>query len=249
MKNISKLIMILMTIFLYQNNANAIDINIGPQEENLFSMGVGVDPFNLVNFFVSKKFSVGSAKHDNLGIRVDFATGWTVLDSFFNSNDKFTLSHDMMTIGAVADYYPFDARSLFENLRLSAGLYYGKININKMANVLDSVFLDNNNIEIITAGIVESKYSNNFVAPYIGAGLDFYLLGIKFYLNAGVMFSTSGKYEASISEGNYINGVPAYDNPALYQQALSALKNELENDIGIMENIYPVVRLGLTYSF
>jgi len=198
------------------------DINVGLK---LSTLGLGMDASTPINNNLSVRFNLNGASV-------------TKTDSQDGNDFKGTL--DLFTAGALLDYYPFK-----NNFRLSSGVYYNGNgftgNIKPSAGT--DIDIDGTTYSTNDIGSLDSDISFNMIAPYLGIGWgnDAHDKGWGFTFDLGVMYHGEGTANL---KANVINNVIAQQ----IEDDIVAEEKKINDNLAKIK-IYPVVALGVNYSF
>lgn len=145
---------------------------------------------------------------------------------------------DLSTLGAFVDLHPF-GNSFF----ITGGAYFGEKRLDLMATPTSNVEIGNQTFTPAQVGTLNMAADLEDTAPFIGLGWDttFENPGLGFRFLAGAMFTGSPQVNLTATGGTL-------SNDPNFQAQLATEEQNLQDDIDDYE-IYPVVQLGLTYSF
>lgn len=175
-----------------------------------FQLGAGFGMLGAVNAQLGYRIPRRNSNFwkNRFGFRIDY-NSWKPLEKtiedFLEDNplkvgdEKFSGMISGTNYGALVDFYPFGNTWFLGNIRLSGGYYTGdfsvKVSMEKQGG-LDGEFSFNDieyKIENATATL-KANLESKVKGPYIGVGFDFQiLLGLKFYFDAGVVFTNNPK--------------------------------------------------------
>jgi len=193
------------------------------------TLGVGLDISHLFNDSFALRANINGLKYNDKR---------EVADIDYDADLK------LFTAGLLGDYYPFE-----NNFRVSAGIYYND-------NHADGVFIPTkgqtfefggHTYTVNQIGKIDSGASyDDTVAPYIGIGW-----GSKNKSSGwGFTLDVGGLYQGSTK---------IYTDPTINPNLPASVRKQIENDIEverkrIEDDIkdyqwYPVIMLGITYSF
>lgn len=150
----------------------------------------------------------------------------------------------MQTIDLLADYHPFSG----SGFRLSGGIVYNgnKIDAHARPNANGTYTLNSHTYSADTVGTLNGKLDFRKIAPYLGIGWGNAVAKnsrLSFASDIGVMFQGSGNAVLRNS------GCTA-DAASCAQLASDlAIENSKFNDKFSKFNMYPVIRVGLSYKF
>ena len=200
----------------------ALKVNVAAK---LGTLGLGVDVSTPINDKLSARFNINGASYT---------------DTQDNDGNEFEGTLDLMTLGALVDYYPYA-----NNFRLSAGVYYNGNEFTGIATPSITTTIELNGVEYTVDDIaaLNSDVTFNKFAPYIGVGWgnDADDKGWGFTFDLGLMYH--GAAEATLT--------PKIKDLAKFEEINRAIKEEeknIEDDLADYK-VYPVVALGVNYSF
>lgn len=191
----------------------------------LGTLGLGVDVSTPINDKLSARFNLNGASYT---------------DTQDNDGNEFEGTLDLLTVGALVDYYPFE-----NNFRLSGGVYYNANEFTGTATPSITTTIELNDVEYTIDDIakVNTDVTFNKFAPYVGVGWgnDARDKGWGFTLDLGVMYH--GSAEAGLSpEIKDLNKI------AEIRDAIKEEEKNIEDDLADYK-VYPVVSVGVNYSF
>ncbi len=146
---------------------------------------------------------------------------------------------NLQSVSAIVDLHPF--KNAF---RISGGLFYNGNNLDASGKSTSGKFkIGNHSYPAALVGNLEGDIDFNEFAPYCGLGVDTTFGKNKEFglmLELGVLFQ--GSPDVSLSADGPLSGNP------LFQRDLAREEEKLKDDL---ENFkfYPVVSVGITYSF
>ncbi|MFK5975558.1 MAG: hypothetical protein QM493_03515 [Sulfurovum sp.] len=203
-----------------------------PQQELYYNMalkvgtlGVGVDFSIPITNYLNARLNVNGFKYD--------------YDTTQNGVD-YSASATLLTAGVLLDYYPMTSNAF----RVSAGVYYNGNKAELNAKATAPITLGSNTYTVGQIGSLFTETKLNEVAPYIGIGWG----------NKGV----EKGWGFSVDIGAMYHGEPGIDTTVtttLVAPASTTLKNDVEIERKKLEDdfksysFYPVVMLGVTYTF
>lgn len=179
---------------------------------------------------------------DSIGIRgningFSYSEDWTPEEATYNGDLSF------ITVGALVDYYPMD-----NNFRLSAGVYYNgnKVDGTATPGATEQIDIGDGTYTGAEIGSISTGVDFNPVTPYVGIGW-----GNK---------STYSGWGFSLDVGAMYQGSPnVYANASINQSLPDDVKKQIQNDVekeraDIEDSVskykwYPVIMIGVTYSF
>ncbi|MEQ1781426.1 MAG: hypothetical protein ABMA14_08705 [Hyphomonadaceae bacterium] len=145
---------------------------------------------------------------------------------------------DLNTLGAFVDFHPF-GNSFF----VTGGAYFGEKSLDLNATPTANVQIGNQTFTPAQVGTLNMTGDLEDTAPFVGLGWDTTFegagLGLKFV--AGAMFTGSPQV-------NLVSTGGSLSNDTNFQAQLAVEEQNLRDDVNDYE-VYPVVQLGLTYSF
>lgn len=155
---------------------------------------------------------------------------------------------NLFNIATTLDYYPFKN----SGFHISPGVIYNNNNVDGVAtasDIIEDVDLGAFNVDVddFLSVNADVESGQNF-APYIGVGWGNPIAGgLRFWGNLGVMFPGSPNVELSPDFQFDENLIPD-DIRQEIEDELAQEESDIEDDIDRF-NIYPVISLGLSYSF
>lgn len=194
----------------------------------LGTLGIGVDlssPFN-----------------DTFALRVN-VNGISITQTERQDGTDFEGTLDLLTAGALIDYYPFE-----NNFRVSSGLYYNGNGFtgNAQPSLGSSVEIDGERYTLGETGDIaslDSEVSFKSTAPYIGLGWgnNAHEKGWGFTFDLGAMYHGSGTAELKANINNQTLANEIADAVATEEEKINADLEEFK--------FYPVLSLGVNYTF
>jgi len=190
------------------------------------SLGVGIDISKPINQEFSLRVNANGALLDYSGTQeqVDYDT-------------QFELS----SIGLLGDYYPVESLGF----RLSAGVYYNASEINAQGRSAGGIYtIDGVDYTVSEVGSLNAKVDFEKFAPYFGFGWgdNTHSEGFGFSLDVGAL--VGNPTVDLVATRGIVSDVVA----AEIQTSVQNEENTLNDDLNKL-NIYPVVMLGVTYTF
>ncbi len=192
------------------------------------TLGIGMDISRMVT--------------DKIGLRTNI-NGLRVNRSKNLDDISYDATLTLLTVGVLADYYPFD-----NSFRLSGGAYY---NGNKLKGTAtpastESIDIGDHTYNGSEIGRLDTKVDFNKIAPYIGMGWGNKAVkkGWGFTLDIGALYQGSPTI--------YAKAVP---NPSLPQATKDQIAADVEKERQQIKNDandfkwYPVVMIGVNYTF
>jgi len=185
-------------------------------------------------------------KVSTLGVGLDIST--PINDTFsarFNVNgaaysknetsngNSYSGTLTLFTAGVLLDTYPFENK-----FRLSTGIYYNGNNFTGTA--IDKVTINGTTYNISDIGKVDADITFNKIAPYIGIGWGNTTKdkGWGFTFDLGALYHGKGEVDLTSERGN---------SPRINE---GLAKEEVKINDELADNkIYPVVALGVNYTF
>ena len=221
-ENVSEVVLKVNDINKTENITEAKEFNVATK---LGTLGFGLD--------------VSMPIKENLALRVNL-NGGSYSDTQENDGNDFEGTLDLMTFGALLDYYPYE-----NNFRLTTGVYYNGNEFTGTATPSITTTIELNDIEYTVNDIayVNTEVTFNKFAPYIGLGWgnDAKSKGWGVTFDLGLMYH--GQAEASLS--------PEIKDLEKIEEINTAIENEeksIEDELADYK-IYPVVAFGVNYSF
>jgi len=160
------------------------------------------------------------------------------------SNITYNATLNLLTIGALADYYPYE-----NNFRFTGGVYY---NNNKLDGVVtpavtESIKVGDKTYTGANIGKLQTGINFNHVAPYIGLGWgnkSTTSSGWGFTLDIGALYQGSPKVSANAT----INST----TPKILKDEITTNvekeRQQIESDVS-KYTWYPVIMIGINYNF
>lgn len=201
----------------------------------------------------SRLYNVG-LKVGTLGVGIDVST--PINDSFaFRVNvNGATYSHSateeeidydadlkFANAGVLVDYFPFES----VGFHLSAGAYYNANKIEAQGVPNGTYTIDGKDYAASDIGSLDAKLDFDKFAPYVGLGWgnDSRSEGFGFSLDLGMLV---GKTHTDLTA---TRGSTADDTTwAEIQDSVAAEKEKLDDDLDRLK-VYPVIMVGITYTF
>jgi hypothetical protein len=201
--------------------APALDFAVGARAG---TTGFGADAITSITPWLNLRASAG-------------AFNYTYSDTY--DDVSYDAELDLKLAGLLLDFHPF--RGAF---RISAGIYANGNNIGLDGTPTQSVQIGGLPFTPAQVGNITGTVEFPSSAPYLGIGWGNAVskqnrFGVNFEL--GVLFQGSADVELQSNGGTLSN------NPILTSQ-LEAEEQSIENDLSDFE-LYPVISMGLTYSF
>ncbi len=185
----------------------------------------------------------------SLNVRASL-NGATYSGTEVESDIEYDYSGDLLTIGALLDYYPVEESQFY----LSAGAFYNGNGIDGTGIPYEGTYEINGvEYQATDIGALDAEFDFNKIAPYIGLGWGHKSMeaGWGFSMDIGALYHGSPNAALDVTRGS---GIPADDggpNDILFEQIqadVEAEQKDLEDEISSYK-WYPVVRIGLTYTF
>jgi len=192
----------------------------------LGTLGLGVDVSTPINDKLSARFNLNGA---------------TYSDTQEKDNNEFEGTLDLLTTGVLLDYYPFE-----NNFRLSTGVYY---NGNGFDGTIKStketkIEIGDKEYSLDELGSLDTKLVFDKIAPYVGLGWgnDAHDKGWGFTFDLGVMYHGEGK--GTLTPKN----ISSFVDKDVLNENIKKEEQDINDDLSDF-NFYPVVALGVNYSF
>ena len=193
------------------------------------TLGVGID-------FSIPLYDSFNARLNVNGFKYDYDTTQNGVD--------YTASATLLTAGVLLDYYPMSSNAF----RLSAGVYYNGNKAKLNAKVTAPITLGGNTYAVGQIGSLFTETKLNEVAPYIGIGWGNKgeEKGWGFSVDIGAMYHGEPKLDATVTTTLLPTSAPL---------SSTTLKNNVDTERVKLEDdfksyrFYPVVMIGVTYSF
>lgn len=224
--------------FTYADNLGPEDINVLALEDGdrIFNygfkagtLGVGVDVSTSINSWIALRFNANGFNYSGND------------DSRYNSFLETDKKYELQTVGLLVDYYLWQ-------IRLTTGVY---INNN---TILDSVqptatagvYFNGTHYTQASVTAVDQTINFNNISPYVGFGWgnNPSKEGWSVTLDVGLMYHGDPELELDITM-----------NPNITLSEASSIRSNAEEEIKVQERdlsdfpFYPVVMIGLSYSF
>ncbi len=250
-----------------------------------FQLGVGIGILGGANAQLGYRIPQRSYNFwkNRFGFRLDY-NSWKPLkkriEEYMEDNpieldgNNFAAMFDGKNYGLLVDFYPFGNTWGLGNLRLSTGYYTGDFAIGASYYKTSSGKFDMGNFTYAgdANALLNTKLSADVKGPYAGVGFDFALLfGLKFYFDAGVVFTNHPKIDTDIeledgeikifNKGDNVNtatpvgtvDIHNFANDPHITQLLEDTKAEFEDSDEVKlvtdANIFPMIKLGLLLRF
>jgi hypothetical protein len=223
MKNIVSITLILLSTTLVSAE-EAQPFNMATK---IGTLGVGFDISTPINEKLSARFNLNGASYT---------------DTQDNDGNEFEGTLDLMTVGALLDYYPFK-----NSFRLTTGVYYNANEFTGVATPSETINVELNGVEYTSDDLakVDTAVMFDKFAPYVGIGWgnNAENQGWGFTFDLGVMYH--GEADVSL-----IPDVKSQDLRKILEINLGTKKEEqnIEDELADYK-LYPVVMLGVNYSF
>jgi hypothetical protein len=192
----------------------------------LGTLGLGVDISTPINDKLSARFNLNGA---------------TYTDTQEEDDNEFEGTLDLLTAGVLLDYYPFE-----NNFRLSTGVYYNGNGFdgNIRPTATTTIEIGDKEYRVDELGSLDTKIVFDKVAPYVGLGWgnDAHDKGWGFTFDLGVMYH--GEAKGSLTPKDIS---PSVDKDLLNEN-IDKEEQDINDDLSDF-NLYPVVALGINYSF
>ena len=251
-----------------------------------FQLGVGIGILGGANAQLGYRIPQRNYNFwkNRFGFRVDY-NSWKPLkkriEEYMEDNPieldgtNFSAMFDGTNYGLLVDFYPFGNTWALGNFRISGGYYTGDFKI-------DAVYFKMGSLDKIEMGglvyagdaeaLLHTRLNADVKGPYAGVGFDFALLfGLKFYFDAGVVFTNHPKIDTDIelvdgeikifNKGDNVNTATPlgtvdmnnFANNSHITRLLNDTKKEFEDSDEVKlvtdANIFPMVKLGLMLRF
>ncbi len=179
---------------------------------------------------------LGYKLNDNFRIRL-VGQGFKYSTDYTDTDLTYDGDLDLLTIGPMLDWHPWGG-----SFKLSGGLFYNGNEVSMTAKPTSDVKIGDNTYSPSDIGTVDMKVDFNSVAPYLGFGWGNAFKGSNWTFNfeMGAMYQGEGDLSYST------NGAAV--NNAAFQADIAKEQDELQDEINKYK-FYPVITLGLTYSF
>ena len=219
-KIVSTALVLLSTTLLSADEPTAFNV-----ATKIGTLGLGLDISTPINENLSARFNLNGGSYS---------------DTEENDGNDYEGTLDLMSAGVLLDYYPYA-----NNFRLSTGVYYNGNEFTGTATSTDTSTLELNNIEYTIAELakVNTKVTFDKFAPYVGIGWgnDAHSKGWGFTFDLGVMYH--GDAEVDLSPD-----IKDLEKIAEINTAIENEERNIEDELSDY-NLYPVVALGVNYSF
>lgn len=186
---------------------------------------------------------------DNLNLRANI-NGFSYSTDEEIDDIKYDLDLDLMSVGVLADYYPFGG-----TFRLSGGAYYNNNEFKGKATPTDTINIEINNVNYSASDIGHLNANIDFdkFAPYLGLGWgnETSKKGLGFTFDLGVMYHGEPNVDLSATRGSSLLNIGNPIVDAAYEiitQNVEAQEQSTKKDIKDFK-FYPVVMIGLNYTF
>ncbi len=167
-------------------------------------------------------------------------------------------SIDFLTVGLLVDYFPFE----HSDFRLSAGVYYNANELSITGGSTGVFDVGVQQFDASKAGSITGSVIFDDIAPYIGWGWGNRgdEKGWSWSLDFGVLYQNVPKLtsDVNLNTGAVLDDLNTVAIEAIDQTAINALVqtevDTVNNDIQTSEFVdytkfYPVIAIGITYSF
>lgn len=174
--------------------------------------------------------------NDNLALRADLA-GFSISKDFDSDDVKYDANIKMMNAGVYADYFPFD-----NGFYISGGALFGKnkINLTAKPNALHTIEMNGKSYLFGKNDFIETSLTTPNVRPYLGIGYaKTKSKGFGFSTNFGVAY---GKFKVDAKASDSLNAMPGF------KEDFDREVQDIRNDFNKVK-VYPVVNIGVSYSF
>ncbi len=179
---------------------------------------------------------VGFDVGDRWGVRLD-GSYFSFSRGVQGDNVRYDGDLRLMTIGALADLYPFDS-----GLRVSAGGYFNRNRVILDATPTGNVEIGNAFYTPAQVGALHGRAAFPDFAPYAGLGWSGNRggQGLAFIFDGGVLFQRGSNVTLTSSGPLASNAAFAAD----LERERQAIKDDVDDF-----RFYPVVKIGLAYRF
>ena len=184
------------------------------------TLGVGVD------------FSIPITDYLNARLNIN---GFSYSDTMTENGIDYSATATLLTAGLLLDYYPMASNAF----RVSAGVYYNGNQLEGDADVNSAITLNGISYAVGNLNALAIETKANEVAPYIGIGWGNKgnEKGWGFSVDVGAMYHGEIGIDATVT-----TALPAVASDVEIERA------SLENDMSDY-SFYPVIMLGVTYTF
>lgn len=158
------------------------------------------------------------------------------------SDNEWEFELELAATGLVVDWYPFGS-----GFRASLGYFANSSTLDGTVSESTSYAIGNNTYNVADLGGISAEIELGSSAPYFGVGWGYEMkdLGIDYLLDIGVLIQKTPKVTLSIDDPAAVDaGVDTTQLAADLAVEVSALEDELESF-----HIYPVINIGISYTF
>lgn len=241
MKNIVGAMLVFSTTFIVADELNIVKgtnskeaskvESLNSQKEfntgiKIGTLGLGLDVSTPITDKLSARFNLNGASYSDTDTQ--------------NGND-YEGTLDLLTAGALVDYYPFE-----NNFRLSGGVYYNGNGFTGNAKPSADRFVEINGVKYNMGdiGSVDSKIEFNKIAPFFGLGWgnDAHDKGWGLTFDLGVMYHGQG--EATLTPKR----VAIIVDRVKLDSDIQKEEDKINDDLSDFK-LYPVLAIGVNYSF
>lgn len=189
------------------------------------TLGVGIDVSTPINNSFAFRVNVNGATYSHSASEEDID---------YDADLKFS------NAGVLVDYFPFES----VGFHLSAGAYYNANKIEAQAQPNGTLTIDDVDYDASQIGSLDAKLDFDKFAPYVGLGWgnDSRSEGFGFSLDLGVLV---GKTNVDLTA---TRGVVDDATWAEIQNSVENEKAQLDDNLDKL-NVYPVIMVGITYTF
>jgi hypothetical protein len=215
-------LIMLSTTTLFANEQRAINMGL-----KVGTLGYGLDVSTPINDNLSARFNIN---------------GFSYNDNQDKDGNNYDGTLDLMTMGALLDYYPFTT-----NFRLSTGVYY---NDNKFTGkaipAQQSITIGDTTYQNTVVESLDASISFNSFSPYLGIGWgnDAHDAGWGFTFDVGAMYHGTPQGDLNV---NYAPNVTDTIKNEVNTELVKEQKN-VQDDLNAFK-FYPVVAIGVNYTF
>ena len=208
--------------------SNTVDYALGLKVSTL---GVGLDLSIPINNQFNVRLNLNGASYD---------------DTTNESGVDYTYQLDLLTAGVLVDYYPMSG----SEFRVTGGVYYNGNEL-EMCGQFDGTTgnININGTPYTTADIgkLNGKIDFDEIAPYIGIGWGNAVKnsGLSFSVDVGIMYQGEPNVELKATALNPLLTVAQTD---IINNNIKAEELDLANELDDYK-IYPVISVGVTYTF
>ncbi len=207
-----------------------------------------VEPVCVVIEVPQESYYNVALKVGTLGVGVDFSmpitdylnarlniNGFSYSDTMTENGIDYSATATLLTAGLLLDYYPMASNAF----RVSAGVYYNGNQLEGDAELASGITIKGNPYTSAQIGSLAIETKLNEVAPYIGIGWGNKgsEKGWGFSVDVGAMYHGEVGIDATLATSSLT-----------VENDVEAERLSLENDMSDY-SFYPVIMLGVTYTF